>query len=180
MKATALTSLAAFSIALTLSASAQTRAISLPTALAQLSQKVEAIADDAARVCRLDLASLPQVGRNLSKLKKLELELTELRRRYGSQVGFPAAEARRIGSRIETVEASLVRLKAAPRLTRPAASPPEATSQLFYEAAQTLCGDDAKSVFDDVCKAQGGTPGEVCEECVFGLFTCCEKICTIT
>jgi len=179
MKTGTLLSLAASFIALALSASAQTLPVPFPKALAQLSQKVEAIADDAARVCRLDLASLPQAGRNLSKLKKLELELSELRKRYGTRVDFPAAEARRIGSRIETVEASLVRLKTAPGLVRPEGTAPEATGQLFFEAAQTLCGGGAESVFDDVCKILGGTPSEVCESCGI-IFSCCEKFCTPT
>lgn len=180
MKTTTLLSLPMAVLAFIASASAQIKPAQFPATLAQLSQRVETIADDAARVCRLDLTSLSRTGQNLSKLRKVELELAELRKRYGVRVDFPLAEARRIGSRIETVEASLLRLKAAPRLVRPEGSAPEATSQIFFEAAQTLCGGEAKSVFDDVCTAQGGTPSEVCEPCLFGLLSCCEKFCTIT
>ena len=173
-------SLAVLSLALATSSPAQTNPNPFLAALSQLSLKVEAIADDAGRVCRLDLTSLPEVGRNLSKLKKLELDPSELRRRYGARADFPSAEARRIGGRIESLEASLVKLKGAPDLVQDRGAELDATGQIFFEAAQTLCPGDAESVFDDVCKAQGGTPSEVCEECFFGLLTCCEKFCSVS
>jgi hypothetical protein len=179
MTRTVLLSLSAFSLSLATSALAQTaKPNPFLAVLYQLNQNVEAIADDAARVCRLDLTSLPQAGRNLSKLKKIESDLSELRKRYGARSDFPAAEARRIGGRIESIEASLVRLKGAPNLVQDRDDGPDATGQMFFEAAQTLCGGDAEGVFEDVCKAQGGTPSETCESCYFGLLTCCEKFCT--
>ena len=149
-------------------------------ALAALSYQVETVADDVALVCRGDVSDLAVAGARLAEIKKLDQVLVQLQRRYGALAEFPSAEARRIGGRIASLEDSLVRLYAAPELLRPRGDDGNPSGQLFFEAVQSVCpDDDAASVFDDVCKAQGGTPGEECEECFFGLLTCCEKICSV-
>jgi hypothetical protein len=146
-------------------------------ALALLNSQVEAIADDVAIVCRRDVSNLQAVETQLAEMKKLDQVLGLLKRRYGALAEFPSAEARRIGGRIASVEDSLVRLDASAKLVRDRGDGGP-SGQLFFEAVQTVCpGDDAASVFDDVCKIQGGTPGETCSDCFFGLFSCCEKFC---
>jgi hypothetical protein len=148
-------------------------------ALAALSDQVEAIADQAAIVCRRDVSNLSAVERELSEIKKLDQALRQLQRRYGAAAGFPTAEARRIGGRLASLEASLVRLDASSDLVR-VRGEGGPSGQLFFEALQTVCpDDDSASVFDDVCKLQGGTPGETCSDCFYGLFTCCEKFCAL-
>lgn len=150
--------------------------------LAMLEEQLEAVADEAALVCRSDVTNLAAAGEQLGRVKELSSVLAQIERRYGAREDFPAAEARRIGGRIASLEDSLLRLEISARLLEErkdaAAAPPK--GQLLFEAAQSLCpDDDAADVFDDVCKAQGGTSSEECSECFFGLFTCCEKICSV-
>ena len=148
--------------------------------LAVLGQQVETIADQAAAVCSGDVAAkLLRSGQQLSNLKKLSHGLDEIKRLYGRQPDFPATEARRIAARIAVLDDALVRLTASAGLVREAGAPLDAAWPVFEEAVQSLCPHDpAASVTDDACTIAGGTPGEVCGDCFFGLLTCCEKICT--
>ena len=185
----------AFAASTVATSSAQTRATAsappnriLPArqvgaALDKLNLQVEGIADRVGILCRGDIAALADAGAELRKLRRKEQILHEIERLHGDSDRFPRAQARRLGARIASLEDSLVRLEASTPLAGPDTSTGrptrDASGALLFEAVQGICpGDEAASVFDDVCKIQGGTPGETCSDCFFGLFTCCEKICT--
>lgn len=156
---------------------------SVVPALNRLGLRVERIADRVGVVCQGDVTAIADAGVELRKLRRQEQILHEIQKLHGHRDGFPQARARRLGARIASLEDSLVRLEASTPLDGADASVPkrtrDASGALLFEAVQGICpGDEAASVFDDVCKIQGGTPGESCSDCFFGIFTCCEKICT--